>query len=922
MSAPTATITITDTLVGGNDLPTVTFTFDQPVFNFGLEDVFSPSGFFTLFDSVSSSQFTARYNPFPNTDDDNSFIRVNLTGLTDRSDPAIAGVGVSDSATFSVDTVRPTITSFTISDAVLRPGETATVTLVFSEAVTLPIGNLSAQEAVYSNLATLDGGITYTATLTPNANSQSNSIIALHLNGATDAAGNSTGAAQPGPNLNLNTIRPTVTITIDDDTVQAGQTATVTFTFSEAVNGFDFSDISSFGIGGSLGSPNPTGLTTYTASFTPFTDFTDLTNTFSVDMTGVASATSGNTGVGLTQSPNIAVDTQRPTVAVAVADPNLAAGQTSLVTFTFSEAVTGFTTADATVENGALSGLASGDGGVTWTGTLTPTAAVNDATNVLTVDRTGVTDGFGNTGTGAATSANYVLDATAPTATVVLADSALSVGETSQVTITFSEAVTGFTSADLAAPNGSLSGVVTSDGGTTWTAIYTPSANVTDATNIVTLAATGVTDVAGNPGVGTPSSANFTIDTARPAVAIAIADRFLAVGQTTLVTFTFSEPVTGFANADIQIPNGALSAVTSGDGGVTWTATFTPTPALDDATNTFIVDLSGVTDATANTGSGATGSLNFTIDSTPPTAIVVISDNDFTGSEQATVSITFSERAGPFSATAANGSLSAFSTGDGVTYTAVFTPFAGVSDTTNVVTLVSGTDEAGNALVGPVQSNNYAMNTPPDEPPPPPPPPPAPVAPTGTAAADTIAGTAQADTVSGGDGTDSIAGGEGADTISGDAGDDQLQGNVGLDTIMGGAGNDVLHGGQDADLVQGGQDNDLVFGDRGTDTVLGGQGDDQVFGGDGDDFLSGDRGSDTLTGGAGADIFHSFGGAGLDRVTDFNFAEGDRVRLDAGTTFTTAQVGGDTVVSMSGGGQLVLADVQLSSLQDGWIVAG
>jgi hypothetical protein len=919
MSAPTATIAITDTLVGGNDLPTVTFTFDQPVFNFGLEDVSSFGGFFTLFESVSSSVFTARYNPFSNTDDDNVFIRVNLTGLTDRSATPIPGVGVSDSATFSVDTLRPTVTQFTISDPVLRTGEIATVTIKFSEAVTLPIGNLFAEQAVYSNLATADGGITYTATLIPNANSESHGIIGLQLNGATDAAGNTTGAAQPGPNLNLNTIRPTVTITIDDDTVQAGQTATVTYTFSESVNGFDFGDLNAFGIGGSLTPPSPTGLTTFTSSFTPFTDFTDLTNTFAVDMTGLTSATSGNTGAGLAQSPNIAVDTQRPTVAIDIADTALAAGQTSLVTFTFSEAVTGFTNADITVENGTLSAVSSGDDGLTWTGALTPTAALNDATNVLAVDRSGVSDTFGNAGTGTATSANYVLDATVPTATVVMADSALRLGETSAVTITFSEAVTGFTSADLSGPNGSLSGLSTSDGGVTWTATYTPTGDVTDATNLVTLAGSGVTDVAGNPGVGTTSSGNFTIDTARPTAEIAIADRFLAVGQTTLVTFTFSEAVTGFDNADLQIPNGALSAVTSGDGGRTWTATYTPTPALDDATNTFIVALSGVTDAAGNTGSGAVGSPNFTIDSTPPTAIVIISDNDFTGAEQATVSITFSERMGPFSATAQNGSLGAFSTGDGMTYTATFTPHAGVTDPTNVITLVSGTDEAGNALAGPVLSNNYAMNTPAPPEPEPPPPPPRPV---GTSAADTLTGTAQADTFSGGDGTDSIAGGEGADTISGDAGDDILQGNVGLDTILGGAGNDLLHGGQDADLVQGGQDNDLVFGDKGTDTVLGGQGDDQVFGGDGDDFVSGDRGSDTLTGGAGADVFHGFAGAGLDRVTDFNFAEGDRVRLDAGTTFTAAQVGGDTVISMAGGGQMVLAGVQLSSLGDGWVLAG
>ncbi|MEO8115012.1 MAG: hypothetical protein ABI655_11555, partial [Phenylobacterium sp.] len=99
----------------------------------------------------------------------------------------------------------------------------------------------------------------------------------------------------------------------------------------------------------------------------------------------------------------------------------------------------------------------------------------------------------------------------------------------------------------------------------------------------------------------------------------------------------------------------------------------------------------------------------------------------------------------------------------------------------------------------------------------------------------------------------------------------------------------------------------------------GGQGNDVVLGGAGDDWLSGDRGDDTITGGAGADIFHSFAGAGLDRVTDFHQSEGDRVMLDPGTAYTTAQVGADTVITLTGGGQMVLQNVQLSTLTPGWL---
>jgi len=925
MPAPTLTsVTISDTLIGASEQPTVTFTFSEPVRNFDLADITAFSGFLDFLEpqGVNSPIWTARFNPFPNTDLSNQFIRVNLAGLQSAGDNT-SGVGTFDSTqTYRVDTVRPTVTSFTISDPVLRVGETATVTIGFSEAVTLPIGSLFAQQAVYSNLATADGGLTYTATLTPNANAQSNSVIALQLNGATDAAGNTTGAAQPGPNLNLNTIRPTLTISIDDDTVKAGQTATVTFTFSESVNGFDFNDISSFGISGSLGSPLPSGLTTYTASFTPFTNVTDLTNVFSVDLTGVTSATSGNAGAGTVQSPNIAVDAERPTGSIVFADTNLGVGQTSLVTITFSEAVTGFTNADLTLENGTLSAVSSSDGGVTWTGTFTPTAGVNDDTNTLTLDLSGVADGFGNAGVGTAT-AGYAIDSTRPSlVSVDLPSAGLSAGTPMIVTFVFSEAVQDFTTADITFPNARMGAPVTADNVTWFAALLPPLTAVEDATNVLTINLAGVRDPAGNAGVGTVTSANYTVDTARPDLTVTFADPALAVGETSLVTFAFTEPVTGFDLADLAVDNGGLTAPVSLDGGRTWTSTYTPNAGLNDATNLLRVDRSGVVDLAGNAGTGFAFSPNFVIDSTAPTATISISDTEITGRERPTVTVTFSERMGAFSLVTPNGAVGGFTvSGDGLTYTATYTPNGGTDDATNVISFAPGArDVAGNLLSGSPVSQNFTINTPPDGPIPPPyvPPP----LPTPGAGADTINGQVAPDSISGGDGADSISGGDGADTLSGDAGDDMLQGNTGSDTVMGGAGNDILHGGQDDDLVQGGQDNDVVFGDRGADTVLGGQGDDQVFGGEGDDFLSGDRGSDTLTGGPGADIFHSFGAAGLDRVTDFNVAEGDRVRLDAGTVYTVAQVGADTVVSMTGGAQLVLAGVQLSTLSDGWIGVG
>jgi Ca2+-binding RTX toxin-like protein len=188
------------------------------------------------------------------------------------------------------------------------------------------------------------------------------------------------------------------------------------------------------------------------------------------------------------------------------------------------------------------------------------------------------------------------------------------------------------------------------------------------------------------------------------------------------------------------------------------------------------------------------------------------------------------------------------------------------------------------------------------------------------------------DTIFGGDGANYLRGGDGADSIAGGAGFDDINGNIGDDTINGGAsGNDWLLGGQGADSITGSAGADRIYGNMGADTLvagagastlLGGQDDDVIRGGAGDDWISGDRGSDTISGGLGADTFHAFAGAGLDVVTDFHRAEGDRVVLDAGTTYTVSQVGADTVVDMGDGSQLVLQNVQLSTLSSGWITPG
>ena len=168
-------------------------------------------------------------------------------------------------------------------------------------------------------------------------------------------------------------------------------------------------------------------------------------------------------------------------------------------------------------------------------------------------------------------------------------------------------------------------------------------------------------------------------------------------------------------------------------------------------------------------------------------------------------------------------------------------------------------------------------------------------------------------------GDDSLSGGSGFDDMHGNMGNDTLRGNDGEDWVVGGKDNDLLFGDAAWDIVYGNMGNDTVDGGAGNDWVRGGQGDDTVMGGAGDDWIWGDRGNDTISGGAGADIFYSLTGAAIDRITDFSYAEGDRLKLDGSPSRTITQVGSDVLVDMGNGDQVILVGVSLSSLGAGWI---
>ena len=168
-------------------------------------------------------------------------------------------------------------------------------------------------------------------------------------------------------------------------------------------------------------------------------------------------------------------------------------------------------------------------------------------------------------------------DTTPPTATITLTDDSLTIGETTEVTILFSEKVTGLELADFTVENGKLSNLSSSDNGKTWTATLMPDSGIDNVASTIKLGNTYF-DLADNQ--GTEATQSFNIDTKAPTLIISSEKENvnLGNGQTDTITFKFSEAVEWFVedSEKATTQGGELSNFEQDSSDPTiWTATFT-----------------------------------------------------------------------------------------------------------------------------------------------------------------------------------------------------------------------------------------------------------------------------------------------------------------------------------------------------------
>ena len=261
--------------------------------------------------------------------------------------------------------------------------------------------------------------------------------------------------------------------------------------------------------------------------------------TFTVGLSAShASVTDTDTGTG-----TILNDDARPTVALS--GPATVQNGAFDVGITFSASMTGFARSDLSVSNGSVTSLSGS--GASYTATIAPAAS---GTVTVAVAENVARDQAGN-GNQAAAPFSVQADLDAPTVSMSGPQSIKGVNPF-DVSIAFSESVTGFEQSDLSVSNGSATSL--SGSGASYTATIAPA---TSGTVAVAVAANVAHDPAGN---GNQAAAPFSVQVVVPT----ITSRPAAVNEAP--TFAGSNQRSVAENTPVGRPIGAPVSATDADG--------------------------------------------------------------------------------------------------------------------------------------------------------------------------------------------------------------------------------------------------------------------------------------------------------------------------------------------------------------------
>ena len=363
--------------------------------------------------------------------------------------------------TVQVDMTSPTV-SITVPSGVQNGAFDATIT--FSEQVSLTgSGNITTADSL-SRMYSLSGdGTTYTATFSRVDGKDGNVILKVPAGFAKDSADN-LNTASDTHTVSVDWKAPTVTITDVPSGTQTGA-FDATITFSEDVTGFEASDITLSGTATATATLTGSG-STYTATITP-----TISGNVVIQVPANAAEDAAGNGNTASQTQTVQVSLTVPSVTITGV-PNTPQNSAFTVTFTFSEAVTGFAATDISLGSGVSATVTN----FTTVSSTQYTATINPADNVeeeivISVPA-GAAQNATNTGNTASAEHRVQLDRVSSTVSIT-GPTGTQTGVFS-VTITFSENVTGFTQGDITLSGTATATATLTGSGRNYTATITP----------------------------------------------------------------------------------------------------------------------------------------------------------------------------------------------------------------------------------------------------------------------------------------------------------------------------------------------------------------------------------------------------------------------------------------------------------------
>ena len=549
---------------------------------------------------------------------------------------------VADNASFRVDTAVPTAPTITVRDDVgpvtgsvssgsrtddLQPAVRVTTTGTGAEAGdVLRLRNFGNDFGTLVTLTEDDIAAGFRDVLTPvlsDATTYDFTVLIIDQAGNVGASSPSRSVTTDATAALVSTLGLTSSTGAQNSRLNAGDTVTATVTFNETVT-VTGSPVLKMRIGDDLVDAAFQSLTGGTAMTFQYTVQAGQTAALGIAFDadpiqlngGAIRNLAGSDAVlsraALAGNTSYLVDAVAPTVQITDDEPgtgNIDGGSITY-TFTFSEAVTGFDNNDVVV-TGGTKGSFAGSGAV-YTLVVTPTPGLQGDITV-NVAAGAAFDLAGNASTAAAPSVQAV-DMQAPTITLSGVDISADTGSSASdfITSTQAQTITATLSAALAAGDVLLGSL---DAGATWTDITARASGTALAwTGATLLSGSGrgivfkVRDAQGNEGALTGSQA-YTLDATAPTVVITDdepATTADVTGGDIVYTFTFSEAVSGFSAADVNLAGGAKGTFTAVSTTV-YTLVVTPTANVQGNV-TVSVDTGAASDAAGNASVAAAAS--------------------------------------------------------------------------------------------------------------------------------------------------------------------------------------------------------------------------------------------------------------------------------------------------------------------------